>query len=257
MIVEPIEAEEVDGRGPRHSWEASTASWFPVDSACGGSRARSRRSASPGRAVFPSSASAWACHAHRRVRPQRARPGGRQQHGVRQDDRHPVIGLMDDQRCRRQRGGTMRWAHVRVLAPDSLARQAYGVDLIHERHRHRYEFNNQYRKRSTSMDWSRPASQPGRPARRDHRAAPTIPGSWRCSSTRNSSRSRPATLRLFRDFWPCTSAARVPWIAELDVSLEEAQRWRPRSSRWSTTGSRGGRDSSARDQVEHVPCPLR
>ncbi len=28
----------------------------------------------------------------------------------------------------------------------SLARQAYGVDLIHERHRHRYEFNNAYRK---------------------------------------------------------------------------------------------------------------
>jgi CTP synthase len=33
-----------------------------------------------------------------------------------------------------------------VLAPDSLARQAYGIDVIHERHRHRYEFNNAYRK---------------------------------------------------------------------------------------------------------------
>ena len=34
-----------------------------------------------------------------------------------------------------------------ALIPDSLARSAYGSDLIRERHRHRYEFNNAYRKR--------------------------------------------------------------------------------------------------------------
>jgi CTP synthase len=33
-----------------------------------------------------------------------------------------------------------------LLDPDRLARRAYGADLIHERHRHRYEFNNDYRK---------------------------------------------------------------------------------------------------------------
>ncbi len=60
---------------------------------------------------------------------------------------HPVIALMEDQRNVRERGGTMRlglWPCV--LAPESLARQAYGVDRVGERHRHRYEFNNAYRK---------------------------------------------------------------------------------------------------------------
>jgi CTP synthase len=65
-----------------------------------------------------------------------------------QATQHPVIALMEDQAGVRQRGGTMRlgsWPCV--LAPDSLARQAYGTDEIAERHRHRYEFNNAYRSR--------------------------------------------------------------------------------------------------------------
>jgi CTP synthase len=45
-------------------------------------------------------------------------------------------------------GGTMRLgAYPCVLAPGSLARKAYGRDLIHERHRHRYEFNMAFRDR--------------------------------------------------------------------------------------------------------------
>jgi CTP synthase len=61
---------------------------------------------------------------------------------------HPVISLMEDQTEVRQRGGTMRLgAWPCDLAPESLARKAYGVDRISERHRHRYEFNNDYRKR--------------------------------------------------------------------------------------------------------------
>ena len=60
---------------------------------------------------------------------------------------HPVISLMEDQSNVRERGGTMRLGSCPcVLAPDSLARQAYGEDTVHERHRHRYEFNNAYRK---------------------------------------------------------------------------------------------------------------
>src|SRR5262249_3585261 len=59
---------------------------------------------------------------------------------------HPVIALMGDQTTVRQRGGTMRLGSCPcVLAEESLARQAYGVEPIHERHRHRYEFNNAYR----------------------------------------------------------------------------------------------------------------
>jgi CTP synthase len=59
---------------------------------------------------------------------------------------HPVIWLMEEQQSVRQRGGTMRLgAWPCVLAPESQARHAYGVERVEERHRHRYEFNNAYR----------------------------------------------------------------------------------------------------------------
>jgi CTP synthase len=61
---------------------------------------------------------------------------------------HPVIGLMEGQRAIEQRGGTMRLgAWPCMLAPDHLARRAYGEERTSERHRHRYEFNNDYRRR--------------------------------------------------------------------------------------------------------------
>ncbi len=60
---------------------------------------------------------------------------------------HPVIWLMEEQQSVRQRGGTMRLGSWPCdLAPESLARAAYGTDQIAERHRHRYEFNNAYRR---------------------------------------------------------------------------------------------------------------
>ena len=60
---------------------------------------------------------------------------------------HPVIALMENQRSVQQLGGTMRLgAWTCMLAPDRLARRAYGAEQISERHRHRYEFNNEYRK---------------------------------------------------------------------------------------------------------------
>ncbi len=59
---------------------------------------------------------------------------------------HPVIDLMPDQVHITDKGGTMRLgSYPCVLAPGSLAEQAYGVSPIRERHRHRYEFNNVYR----------------------------------------------------------------------------------------------------------------
>jgi CTP synthase len=45
-------------------------------------------------------------------------------------------------------GGTMRLGlYPAALAPGSIAREVYGADVVHERHRHRYEFNNTYRDR--------------------------------------------------------------------------------------------------------------
>lgn len=57
-----------------------------------------------------------------------------------------VIDIMDDQRDVTEKGGTMRLGlYPCKLAEDSLARAVYGKDLIYQRHRHRYEFNNAYR----------------------------------------------------------------------------------------------------------------
>ncbi|GAA0881033.1 CTP synthase [Algoriphagus jejuensis] len=58
---------------------------------------------------------------------------------------HPVIGLMEEQKKIDQMGGTMRLgSYACDLKKGSKAAQAYGKTKIHERHRHRYEFNNAY-----------------------------------------------------------------------------------------------------------------
>ncbi len=74
---------------------------------------------------------------------------------------HPIIDLMPDQRDISDMGGTMRLgAYPCKLTPNTKAYHAYAAAevesaeavamgqafTIHERHRHRYEFNNQYRK---------------------------------------------------------------------------------------------------------------
>ena len=62
------------------------------------------------------------------------------------DTPHPVIDLMEDQNDVTEKGGTMRLgAYPCDLADGTIAKKAYGEDLVHERHRHRYEFNNSYR----------------------------------------------------------------------------------------------------------------
>ena len=60
---------------------------------------------------------------------------------------YPVIALMDEQRNVTEKGGTMRLgAYPCRLTPESTKiRKAYGQEMISERHRHRYEFNNEYR----------------------------------------------------------------------------------------------------------------
>ncbi len=62
------------------------------------------------------------------------------------DSPHPVIHLMETQKGIDQKGATMRLgAYPCVLQEDSLAAKVYGKKKISERHRHRYEFNNDYR----------------------------------------------------------------------------------------------------------------
>jgi CTP synthase len=64
---------------------------------------------------------------------------------------HPVIDIMNDQRDITNKGGTMRLgAYYAVLTPGSKVATAYGEPVVSERHRHRYEFNSQYRQRFES-----------------------------------------------------------------------------------------------------------
>jgi CTP synthase len=70
---------------------------------------------------------------------------------------HPVISLMPDQHDLANMGGTMRLGtYPCKLVPGSKAAAAYDDDLIEERHRHRWEFNNRYREifRSHGMRFS-------------------------------------------------------------------------------------------------------
>jgi len=62
------------------------------------------------------------------------------------DTPHPVIHLLPEQRGVDAKGGTMRLgAHPCRLLSNSLAARVYGATVIYERHRQRYEENNEYR----------------------------------------------------------------------------------------------------------------
>jgi CTP synthase len=62
------------------------------------------------------------------------------------DTQHPVIDLMPEQRSVRTKGATMRLGGFPcTLVPGTVAAEAYGTTEISERHRHRYEFANDYR----------------------------------------------------------------------------------------------------------------
>ena len=59
------------------------------------------------------------------------------------DSEHPVISLMEDQKRIADKGGTMRLGSYEChLVEGSRVREIYGTDVVHERHRHRYEVNN-------------------------------------------------------------------------------------------------------------------
>ena len=65
---------------------------------------------------------------------------------------YPVIDLMPDQEDVTDKGGTMRLGAYPCKVVGPLAREAYGEELIYERHRHRYEVNNAFRTQLTGED---------------------------------------------------------------------------------------------------------
>lgn len=65
---------------------------------------------------------------------------------------HPVIDLMPEQIDVEDLGGTMRLGlYPCKVYPDTLTSKAYNAELIYERHRHRYEFNNAFREKIVDM----------------------------------------------------------------------------------------------------------
>ena len=67
---------------------------------------------------------------------------------------YPVIDLMASQRDVTDMGGTMRLgAYVAELVPGSQVAEAYGHEVVSERHRHRYEFNPRFRSRFEESDF--------------------------------------------------------------------------------------------------------
>ena len=61
---------------------------------------------------------------------------------------NPVIHIMEDQKEIDRKGGTMRLgAYPCILKDGTLAKELYGTEKISERHRHRYEYNNEYKEK--------------------------------------------------------------------------------------------------------------
>jgi CTP synthase len=76
---------------------------------------------------------------------------------------NPVIDLMNDQVDVTDKGGTMRLgAYYAVLEPGTKVATAYGEPVVSERHRHRYEFNSQYRARLAEQGFVCSGASPDR-----------------------------------------------------------------------------------------------
>jgi CTP synthase len=74
---------------------------------------------------------------------------------------HPVIALLDEQKKITSKGGTMRLGRQACqLVLGSMANRLYGAFIINERHRHRYEFNNDYREAFTKAGFSFSGTSP-------------------------------------------------------------------------------------------------
>ncbi len=77
------------------------------------------------------------------------------------ESNHQVIHLLPEQQDVVDLGGTMRLGvYPCRIAPDTLAQRLYGEEVVYERHRHRYEFNNSYRNLFIESDYTISGSSP-------------------------------------------------------------------------------------------------
>ncbi len=72
---------------------------------------------------------------------------------INEKTKYPVIDLMEDQKRLKVKGGTMRLGSWDCkLEKDSMVREIYNQEIVSERHRHRFEFNNSYRNKILDGD---------------------------------------------------------------------------------------------------------
>ena len=138
---------------------------------------------------------------------------------------HPVIDLMESQRDVTDMGGTMRLgAYVAQLKPGSRVAQAYGEEVVSERHRHRYEFNPRDRSRFAESDLVLSGESPdGRLVEfveLDHHPF------WIGTQAHPEFKSRPdRPAPLFREFVAAAlerAEGRNPQLLDLDADLPAA-----------------------------------
>ena len=114
---------------------------------------------------------------------------------------HAVIDLMPEQRGVTKKGATMRLgAYPCVLVPGTLAAEAYGATEISERHRHRYEFSNDYRDKLVGGGPGAERHVAGQAAGRDGGAAGPPVLRRAASSTPSSRAARSSPHPLFARF---------------------------------------------------------
>ena len=136
---------------------------------------------------------------------------------------HPVVHLMEDQRDVSEKGGTMRLgAYVAQLEPGSRVANAYGEEVVSERHRHRYEFNSKYLPKFDDGNfWASGMSPDGRLVEfielRDHPF-------WVATQAHPELKSRPnRPAPLFRDFIAAVidrKDGRNPQLIEVTTTTE-------------------------------------
>ena len=170
------------------TWRTWTASSSPAASGTGASRARSRRSGTHGRIGVPLLGLCLGLQCS-------VIEFGRNVLGLTDANStefdpstpHPVIDLMASQEDVEEKGGTMRLGlYAAKLSEGSKIRELYGQELVYERHRHRWEVNNRYRKdlekrgdetvRSVARRQPRRVHRAGRPSvLRGHPGPPRVP----------------------------------------------------------------------------------
>ena len=133
-----------------------------------------------------------------RVGPQHRRTAGATSAELDPASSHPVIHLLPEQQDVVDLGGTMRLGvYPCRLAPGTKAHELYGEEVVYERHRHRYEFNNAYRNLFLESGYEISGVSP------DGRLVELIelkatPTSWPASTTPNSSRGRAGPSAVHR-----------------------------------------------------------